>query len=152
MGKKILCACVIDIGLLGSLLWRIDPLLGNDLVNTFPREPTRATIERLLLGNGSVNTPEIIRDNRRRCFSGDPPRGYITRSSKGAVVVRSWESSVEEEFIWVSCFQELGWVLDMAVEGDWEEMASNELDCAKKTSCVIWCYSETVINPLLGYD
>jgi hypothetical protein len=40
----------------------------------------------------------------------------------------------------------------MEVEDDWEEMARNELDYAKKTSCVIWSYSETVINPLPGYD
>jgi hypothetical protein len=32
---------------------------------------------------------------------------------------------------------ELGRVLEMAVEGDWEEMARKELDCAKKTSCMI---------------
>jgi hypothetical protein len=63
----------------------IDPLLGNDSVNTFPLEPTRATIRRLLLGNGSLNTPKITRDNRRRCFPWGLPRGYITRSSKGAV-------------------------------------------------------------------
>jgi hypothetical protein len=50
------------------ILWRIDPLIGNDSVNTVPREPTRATIC-LLLGNGSVNTPKTIRDNRRRCFA-----------------------------------------------------------------------------------
>jgi hypothetical protein len=66
------------------------------------------------------------------------------------VVVRSWESSVEE-FIWVSC-RELGRVLVMAFEGDWEEMARKELGCAKKTSCVIWSYSETLINSLSGYD
>jgi hypothetical protein len=42
--------------------------------------------------------------------------------------------------------------LDMAVEGDWEEMARNELDAAKKTSCVMWSASETFINPLPGYD
>jgi hypothetical protein len=67
------------------ILWRIDPLLGNDSVNTFPREPTHTTIGRLLLGNGSVNTLETIRDNRRRCVPWGPPRGYITGSSKGAV-------------------------------------------------------------------
>jgi hypothetical protein len=68
-----------------------------------------------------------------------------------SVVVRSWENSVEVEFVWVSC-QEMGWVLEMAVEGDWEEIARRESDCDKKTSCVIWNYSKTVINPLPGYD
>jgi hypothetical protein len=47
---------------------------------------------------------------------------------------------------------ELGRVLKMAVEGDWEEITRKELDCAKKTSCVSWNYSETVRNPLPGYD
>jgi hypothetical protein len=40
----------------------------------------------------------------------------------------------------------------MAVEGDWEEMARKELDCETKTSRVILNASETVTNPLLGYD
>jgi hypothetical protein len=31
-------------------------------------------------------------------------------------------------------------------------MARNELDCEMKTSSVIRSYSETVINPLSGYD
>jgi hypothetical protein len=67
-----------------TILWRTDLLLGNDSVNTLPREPTRATIVQLLLGNGPVNTPKI-RDNRRRCFPCGPPRGCIKGSSKGAV-------------------------------------------------------------------
>jgi hypothetical protein len=77
-------------------LWCIDPLLGSNSVNTFPREPTCATIGRLLLGNGSVNTLKIIRDNTRWCFPLDPPRWYITRSSKGAV---SWCQKLRE-FSW----------------------------------------------------
>jgi hypothetical protein len=30
----------------------------------------------------------------------------------------------------------LGRVLEMSVEGDWEELARNELDSAEKTSCL----------------
>jgi hypothetical protein len=67
------------------ILWRTDPLLGNDSLNTFPWEPTRTTIRSLLLGNGSVNTSKIIQENRRQRFLWGPPRGYITESSKGAV-------------------------------------------------------------------
>jgi hypothetical protein len=40
----------------------------------------------------------------------------------------------------------------MAVEGDHEEVARNELDCVRKISCVIWSYSEAVINPLPEYN
>jgi hypothetical protein len=118
------------------ILWRIKPLLGNDPVNTIPLKPTRTTVWRLLLGNGSVSIHRTVRDNRRRCFPRSPYRSYITGSLEGAVVVRSWESSVEE-FIWVSC-QEFGRVLEMAVEDDWEEIARKDLGAAKKTSCVIW--------------
>jgi hypothetical protein len=50
------------------VLCAIDPLVGNDSVNTLQREPTRATVGLLLLGNGSVNTPKTVRDKRRRCF------------------------------------------------------------------------------------
>jgi hypothetical protein len=38
-----------------KILCRIDPLLGNDFVNTFLRKRTLATIGRQLLGNESVN-------------------------------------------------------------------------------------------------
>jgi hypothetical protein len=51
---------------ISNVLWCIDPLLGNE----------------------SVNTPKIILDKRRRRFPWGPPRGYITGSSKGAVKKR----------------------------------------------------------------
>jgi hypothetical protein len=47
---------------------------------------------------------------------------------------------------------ELSRVLEMAAQGDSEEMARRELGCDKKTSRVISSDSETVINPLPGYD
>jgi hypothetical protein len=37
----------------------------------------------------------------------------------------------------VSCCRELGRVLKMTVEGDWEEMVRNELGCEKKSPCVV---------------
>jgi hypothetical protein len=40
----------------------------------------------------------------------------------------------------------------VAAEGDSEEMPRKELGGAKKTSCAILSYSESVINPLPGYD
>jgi hypothetical protein len=82
-----------------------------------------------------ISVPKTIWHNRRLCFPWDSPRVYTTRSSKGAV----------------SC-RKLGRVLKMAVQGDWEEIARKELGGAKKTACAIWCDSETVINPLPGYD
>jgi hypothetical protein len=79
-------------------------------------------------------------------------RGYKEGVSwEESVVVRSLETSAEEQFIWFSC-RELGPVVEMAVGGVSEEKARKELDCAKKTSYVIWSESETVINPLPGHD
>jgi hypothetical protein len=96
------------------------PFLCNGSVNTFPRERTRATIRRRLLGNSSVNTPKTIRDNRRY-FPWGPPLGYITRSSKGAVncqklrefrwsrVYLSWFRFWDELWVWHSKVTEKNW-------------------------------------------
>jgi hypothetical protein len=88
---------------------------------------------------------------QRLCFLHGPCRGVIKGQSRSCELnfIRSWESSIEKEFI--SC-RELGRVLEMAVEGDWEEMVRNELGGAKKTSYVIWSDSETAINSLPGCD
>jgi hypothetical protein len=53
---------------LSQILSCIDQLLDNDSVNMFHKEPTRA-IERLLVGNGSVNTPP---QQKRLCFLRGP--------------------------------------------------------------------------------
>jgi hypothetical protein len=75
-------------------------LLGNDSVNTFPQDPKRPTIGRLLVGNGSVNTPKTIRDNRRQgFFLVVRPEAIKREDKREQTVVRSLESSVEEEFI-----------------------------------------------------
>jgi hypothetical protein len=42
--------------------------------------------------------------------------------------------SIEQDKV---CCQELGRVMEMAVQGDGEEMARKELDGVKKTSCKI---------------
>jgi hypothetical protein len=47
---------------------------------------------------------------------------------------------------------ELCGILEVAVKGDWEEIARKELACDKKTSRVILSASEAVITPLPGYD
>jgi hypothetical protein len=47
--------------------------------------------------------------------------GYKKGVISEELLVRHWESSVEEVLIWGSCCQELGRVLEMAVEGDWED-------------------------------
>jgi hypothetical protein len=94
-------------------------LLGNDSVNTFPREPTRATIGRLLLGNGSVNTPEKIQDNIRRCFPWGPPRDYVTRSSKGAASCQKLRE-FSELVVVKKCVDFCRWKSKM-IEKKWEE-------------------------------
>jgi hypothetical protein len=140
------------IGRNAIIMWRIDPLLGNYSVNTLPLEPTWATIRRLLLGNGSINTPKTIRDNRRRCFPWSSSRGYITGSSKGAVSccqklrVFSWRR--------VNLIELLSRIGPNSGDGNpqWLRRNSKELCCEKKTPCVIWSDSETVKNPLPGYD
>jgi hypothetical protein len=66
------------------------PLLGNDSVNTFPREPKRATIGSLARQRVSKQAFSTIRVERL-CFLRDPCRGVIKeqRRSFESLVVRS---------------------------------------------------------------
>jgi hypothetical protein len=96
-----------------------------------PATYAHAAIGRPLLGKGSVNTPKIIRDNRSWCLPWGPPQGYTTKSSKVAVSC----CQKLREFIWVCCFQEFGTVLEMVVEGDWEEMQRRLSVWSEVTDC-----------------
>jgi hypothetical protein len=122
-------------------LWRTDSLLGNDSTNTFPQKPTHATVGHRLLGNGSENK---FSQQQRGCVLRGPCWGVTMgqRRSFGSVV-RSSESSVGKLFVWVRCYQELGRVLVMAVEGDWEEIATKGSGGEKTTSCVVCSDSES---------
>jgi hypothetical protein len=73
----------------------------------------------------------------RLCFLRGPSRGIINGQR------RSFERVV---------FQELGRVMEMAAQGDSEEMTRKELGGAKTTSCVICSDSDTSINPLPRHD
>jgi hypothetical protein len=61
-----------------NILWRIDPLLGNDSLHTFQR--THNNRSYILCGPcyNSLIGNTIILDKRRRCFPCGPTRGYIT--------------------------------------------------------------------------
>jgi hypothetical protein len=94
---------------------------------------------------GAVNTTKIIRDNRRRCFPWGPCRVVIKKCSAVENSSRTWWV----EFETPACRDvslELNWVISCRIR------ARRELGCAKKTSCVIWSYNGTVINPLPRYD
>jgi hypothetical protein len=79
---------------------------------------------------------------------GPGPRIYIPRNR----VARLYPQALGSLFGVSYDSQGYGGVLEIAVEGDWEEIAINELGGAKKTSCVSGSGSETAINPLQGDD
>jgi hypothetical protein len=89
-----------------TISWRTNPLLGNDSVKTFPREPTCAKIGRLLLGYGSLHTPKTKRDNRKRCFPWGPsqdewevPRKQLSEVERVQLKKNSFESIVVENLV-----------------------------------------------------
>jgi hypothetical protein len=110
---------------------RKSSLLGNGSVTTFPWKQMHATIEEW-------------------CFLWSAARHCITRLCSG-VLCGSIMRLYNEDLMQLE--SELSWVLDLAVAAEnWDSqqsrrlriMAWKELDCAKKTSCVLqwqWdCY------------
>jgi hypothetical protein len=84
-----------------KILWRIDPLLGNDSVNTFPREPTSATTGRLLLDNGSVNTSKNTGQQKTAFSMGSAPRLYNENFQKSRQLLsRARSSSGDGSWRW----------------------------------------------------
>jgi hypothetical protein len=118
-----------------KILWRVYPLLGNDsLAKHIPAE-----------ANARNNRTYIARQRRNKHASstiqtvfsvGSVPRGYKRAQSEDA---KEYRTVIESSRIECS---------ELAAA----EMTRKELDDAKKTSRVIWSYSEIVINPLPGYD
>jgi hypothetical protein len=81
---------------------------------------------------------------------------YAPSTIQAVFPVWSMQSGYKKTGEWVENSSregiELGRVLEMAVKGDWEEMARKELCDAKKTSCFISSDSETVVNSVPGDD
>jgi hypothetical protein len=136
-----------------SILWRVYQLLGNDSVNIFPRKPTRATIGRLSLDNGAVNT---LHQQYRLCFPWGPCRGVMKGHRRRDLVKnssREWRVEFRDPSL-------LGYELGIELSqvsgiSRCRIMAREELGCSKKNSYAIWSDSEIVIHPihpLPGYD
>jgi hypothetical protein len=79
------------------------------------------------------------------------PDGCFIRRQTGRLTVGR-NIRLRLKTVWGSFCRQLGRGQEIAVQGEWEEMARKELGGEKKPSCVIWSDSETVINPLPGYD
>jgi hypothetical protein len=135
------------------VLWRVYPLIGNDSVNTFPKEPTRVTTGRLMLGNGEVNTP---RQQYSLCFLRGPWRGVIkgrSHKTRPSIEHSSRECRVQFPDSSLPGYELGSWGIGLSWVfwiGSCRIMSRKELGGARKTSCVIWSESETVINPLPG--
>jgi hypothetical protein len=72
-------------------------------------------------------------------------------SLKGLVAKTNWLAVNRSRKVTLTLWEKLSSGVG-SWQNDWEEMERKELGCANKTSCVIWSDTETVTNPLPGYD
>jgi hypothetical protein len=139
-------------------MWRVYPLLGNDSVNTFPRQLTRATVGLLLLGNGAANTPRqqqklfSLCGPCQRVIIGHSQKTRLSRVENSSRRVKNCVSGRQPTGIWA--WEQRNRIASSQIFGigSCRIMETMELGCGTKTLRVIWSDSETVINPLPGYD
>jgi hypothetical protein len=88
-----------------KILWHVNALLGNGVLNTFPQKQTRGKIERLLLGKEAANTfprrqwrPPLWLETTWRVFCRRAPevcRGQ-QRSFAGSRMLEEWAITAEK--------------------------------------------------------
>jgi hypothetical protein len=136
-----------------KILWRIDPLLGNDSVNTFPREPTRSTIGYPLQLISKLASLTTDAEFSACSFQSGYKEVFRSSSEQNSSRFEKWLVGVRDASLPGYELESRGIELSRVFGfGSCRIMTRSELGCEKTTSCVIWSDGETVVNPLPGYD